>query len=40
VKASLKHEATAREEATIPLKLKTFEEAIKAAEKEEQEVKS
>ena len=40
---SLKHEATAREETIkklIPIKLKTFEEAIKAAEKEEQEVKS
>jgi uncharacterized protein YbjT (DUF2867 family) len=37
---SLKHEATVRDETIkklIPLKLKTFEEAIKAAEKEEQE---
>lgn len=37
---SLKYEATVRDEAIkkiIPLKLKTFEEAIKAAEKEEQE---
>jgi uncharacterized protein YbjT (DUF2867 family) len=37
---SLKHEATARDETIkklIPLKLKTFEEAIKTAEKEEQE---
>jgi uncharacterized protein YbjT (DUF2867 family) len=36
---SLKHEATVRDEAIkklIPLKLKTFEEAIKTAEKEEQ----
>ena len=39
---SLKHEATAREETIkklVPLKLKTFEEAIMTAEKEEQEVK-
>jgi uncharacterized protein YbjT (DUF2867 family) len=37
---SLKYEATVRDEAIkklIPLKLKTFEEAIKAAEKEEQQ---
>jgi uncharacterized protein YbjT (DUF2867 family) len=39
---SLKHEATVRDETIkklIPLKLKTFEEAIKTAEKEEQQVK-
>jgi uncharacterized protein YbjT (DUF2867 family) len=39
---SLKHEATVRDEAIkklIPLKLKTFEEAIKATEEEEQLVK-